>query len=386
MRRALGLLMLFAAVALAAPAAGAAATTPRVPQGWVGMNVNGFALYPAFPIESQMQDMVTNGVDTVLTQVPWATMQPDAGDPIDWTQTDRVALTAARLKMTWLPVVVFAPNWAGWVADSPTSAPQPDKYAVFFTALVKRYGPGGSFWAAHPEVAARPVRAWQVWNEPSLYKDWRVCLDGVPDRHASCAWQWKYVRVLKAARTAIKAADPKAKIVLAALPNFSWKDLESLYRMGLHGLYDVLSLHPYTGLPENVVKIVDLNRAVMRKHGDRRLPVMVSELNRFPPTDPGDPKKFPQKYPPKLSVGTFLKRALPLLAQARQRDNISMVAWFTWASSYNGTFDPFEYTGLRMIETASTTRDLPELAMFRAVALRLQGCRAQGPAATDCRR
>ncbi len=31
--------------------------------------------------------------------------------------------------------------------------------------MVKRYGPGGTFWRKHPQLTPRPVRVWEIWNE-----------------------------------------------------------------------------------------------------------------------------------------------------------------------------------------------------------------------------
>ena len=66
------------------------------------------------------------------------------------------------------------------------------------TLLVTRYGPSGSFWAEHPEVSRQPIRAWQIWNEPNLTRYWNVA-----------PWAPSYVRLLKAADKALKAADPR---------------------------------------------------------------------------------------------------------------------------------------------------------------------------------
>jgi len=38
---------------------------------------------------------------------------------------------------------------------------------VLAAETVRRYGRGGSFWAANPGLPALPPRSWQVWNEPS---------------------------------------------------------------------------------------------------------------------------------------------------------------------------------------------------------------------------
>ena len=88
---------------------------------------------------------------------------------------------------------------------------------------MSRYGPRGSFWAAHPEVPRRPIRDWQIWNEPELPFYWDV----PPDWTA--AWPSGYVKLLKAARRAIKSRDRRAKVVVAGLSGEGWKHLRRLY-------------------------------------------------------------------------------------------------------------------------------------------------------------
>ncbi len=102
------------------------------------------------------------------------------------------------------------------------------------SALVERYEPDGTFWQTHhPKV---PIRMWQIWNEPNLKVFW----DKQP-------FQRSYVSLLRAAHSAIKQADPNAKVVLASMPNFSWKQLAGIYKIhGARKLFDVVGVHPYT--------------------------------------------------------------------------------------------------------------------------------------------
>ena len=87
------------------------------------------------------------------------------------------------------PVVHGTPAWAALNPGDPASPPKnPDDFARFLTALVARYGPNGSLWAEHPEVARQPIRAWQIWNEPNLTRYWNVA-----------PWAPSYVALLKRA-------------------------------------------------------------------------------------------------------------------------------------------------------------------------------------------
>ena len=123
-----------------------------------------------------------------------------------------------------------------------------------------RYGPQGSLWAEHPEIAARPIRAWQIWNEPNLTRYW------TPPRGQGFARS--YVKLLRAAHRALRAADPGARTILAGLPNESWIALRRIYKAGGRRSFDAVALHPYTGKPRNVVRLAEYARREMRRFGD----------------------------------------------------------------------------------------------------------------------
>ena len=53
--------------------------------------------------------------------------------------------------------------------------------------------------------------------------------------------------------------------MLAGLPNESWIALRKIYKAGGHGAFDAVALHPYTGKPRNVIKLIEFARTEMRK-------------------------------------------------------------------------------------------------------------------------
>ncbi len=156
-----------------------------------------------------------------------------------------------------LPVVLYAPAWARERAGNEASPPRdPADYTRFLAVLIQRYGPAGTYWADHPEVPRRPVRRWQIWNEPHLAFQW--------DETPGDDWAHDYGVLLKASKRAIRAADPGATIVLAGLANRSFAYLNALYRRGkIRGSFDVAALHPYTATPDGVVELTRRFRKVM---------------------------------------------------------------------------------------------------------------------------
>src|SRR3712207_8666952 len=86
-------------------------------------------------------------------------------------------------------------------------------------------------------------------------------------------------RSLRAAHGAIKAADPGAQVVMAGLTNRSWEDLARMYRAGARGTFDAAAIHPFSRRVTNVLKIVELARREMRRRGDARKPLLLTEIS-----------------------------------------------------------------------------------------------------------
>ena len=55
--------------------------------------------------------------------------------------------------------------------------------------------------------------------------------------------------MLKKARTAIRANDPGARVVLAGLADASWKVLNTVYKAGGRRSFDVATINIFTGPP-----------------------------------------------------------------------------------------------------------------------------------------
>jgi hypothetical protein len=313
---------------------------------------------PAAVQDQQFALMKKSGVRTVRRVFSWAAAQPTEGQPPDFADTDALVARAARNDIEILPIVIYAPVWARMSADDYASPPRSnDDYVAFLNALVARYGPTGSFWPEHPDVPKRPLRVWQVWNEPQLRYQW-----GEKD------WETSYGKLLGAAYPALKKADPGCKVVLGAATNFAWDALESLYAKGhIKGEFDIAALHPYTGSAGRVVKAAQLFRDVLRKHGDGRKPLWITELTWPASKGRTEPPKGLAALPTTdRGMATRLTRAYKLLKTTRV---VQRAYWYTWASSYTKSNGIFDFTGLQRYNPA-TGRFMatPALRAFRTVA------------------
>jgi hypothetical protein len=276
--------------------------------------------------------------------------------------------------MPVLPIVTGTPGWAASRAHDETSPPRdPQLYADFLRTLVARYGPAGSLWAEHPEVAARPIRDWQIWNEPNLTRYW------TPPRGQG-SFARSYVKLLRVAHRALRAADKGSRTILAGLPNESWTDLRKVYKAGGRGSFDAVALHPYTGKPRNVVRVAELARKEMRRFKDGRTPIWITELSW--PAAKGKTKNTTGFETTDRGQAARLTKGLALLAGARKRLRIQRVFWYTWLSREPSP-NSFDYSGLRRVRGGQIV-SVPALAAFQKAARRLEGC-AKAPAdATRC--
>src|SRR3954447_6991479 len=191
---------------LTAPSAASAAVR-KVPPGWLGVVADGPLTESAFGSPEEWNRLARSGAEWVRPALSWREVQPSGAAGANSAVPDAVVRAAAARGLGVLPVVQGTPDWAGVNRGAPGPPPRPPAASARVLALlVARYGPSGSFWAERPEVARRPIRAWQIWNEPNITRYWNVA-----------SWAPPYVKLLKAAHAALRQADPGAKTVLAGL-------------------------------------------------------------------------------------------------------------------------------------------------------------------------
>jgi hypothetical protein len=386
--------------ALSWPASGASrrqASAPGpVPQGFVGVVVD----EPVWPdpfvdIGRQMDSMVAAGVESVRVTFVWAQAQPYrswkrvphnqrarfvsvGGVPTDFSVFDQIVGAASSRGLTVMPTILDAPGWDGIRRKGAiVRIPRHDgPYAAFVKALVERYGPNGSFWrtsAAARSGVATPITMWQIWNEPNIYPFWPLQ-----------PFAKRYVALLKAAHDAIKSADPKAKIVLAGMPNYSWLDLGHVYHVkGARKLFDIVAVHPYTKDPSGVITILGYVRRAMSRAGDSRKPLIADEISW--PSSQGETNHDTGYDFATTQSGQAqnVKVMLPMLEHDRASLGLIGFYYYDWAGEDRPNKLAFDFAGLLHFQDGKFTPK-PAFNAFRQAALGLEGCRAKGQFATDC--
>jgi hypothetical protein len=366
--------LVLAALSLLLAAPPASAAKRSVPHGFYGANWDGEITLAAPAVTAAHWDkLAAGGVESMRVVFNWWQAQPVRVEPPSFSATDAIVARAAARRIRVLPVVMYAPPWARLYPRQTSSPPaRTSDYTAYLAALVRRYGPRGSFWSERPGLPRLPPRHWQIWNEPDLAAHWYR----PPGQRWGPSAASRYGGLVRGAYGTLRRLDPGSKLVLAGLANRSWETLKALYRYGrIRGRFDVAAIHPYTSSPERVVTIVKLARQVLRRYGAGRKPIWITEFSW-----PASKGRVPAPAFARSFVSTDgvlaarLKRAYALLARYRRRRTMGVgrVFWYTAVSAYDGA-QVFRYSGLIRFDGA---RSYPKPAYYsyRSSARGHQGC------------
>jgi hypothetical protein len=190
---------------------------------------------------SRQDSVAPSGAKWLREQFDWSVVEPASGQ-YDWSRYDQLELTSAQRGFTVLPVLMHTPAWAG--PNWNTIPSDPSAYADFVAHVVARYGPGGSFWAAHPDLASKAPQYFELWNEPYY-----------PQFSAGQIDPGRYARLVKAGGQAGKAANRQAKFIAASETSVqpsgssawvSWTDAMYAAVPDLNNYFDAVAVHPYS--------------------------------------------------------------------------------------------------------------------------------------------
>jgi polysaccharide biosynthesis protein PslG len=218
------------------------------------------------------------GVGLLRQNFDWASIERSRGR-YSFAYHDEYVAAVARAGIRILPVLYNAPSFH---SSAPRRGARRGLYfprraasmGRFAAALVRRYGPSGSFWRANPGVPKLPIRSWQIWNEPNL----QVYSQPRPSAR-------RYTRLLRTVARYIKKADSRAEVVTAGLPPSKLKTairlerfLKGMYRAGAKRGFDTLAVNAYAVNSRDLSRTVRRVRRIMRRYRDRGARVWITEL------------------------------------------------------------------------------------------------------------
>lgn len=155
--------------------------------GLVGVN----SLYSYFSEQTGQAGLTTlagGGVGWDRENFSWGNLEPQPGT-WDWTEADNL-MTAASKSGTNIHILGLLGHDAPWASSDPNPGDNcrsanaagacwnyppadPRLFATYAATVAARYGPGGAFWTANPQLRPDPLAAIEVWNEPWGYWSWQ---------------------------------------------------------------------------------------------------------------------------------------------------------------------------------------------------------------------
>ena len=302
----------------------------------VGANVNRIFDDRAFTPTQEAalaRALAATGVDTGRSDTFWELTEPQPPQRgihrFDWSFDDGVASTLAAAGLRWLPIIDYSAGWARARPELLHSPPRdPAALAAYTAALVRRYGPGGSFWAEHSGLPARPVHEYEIWNEPDSPLFWS------PAPSASA-----YAQLYAAARAAIHGVDPAASVLIGGLTRPVGFLPELLAAdPALRGALDGVAIHPYGDSTAAVLGLVRRARATLRSLGLGRVPLLLTEFG-WVTSPPGARHYIPAATRPALVRAT-------VAALGHTDCGVAGEVIYTWVTPRANPADPEDWYGL----------------------------------------
>jgi Glycosyl hydrolase catalytic core len=327
-RRAALLLSLLALAVVAFPASGADA---KVPKSFFGITEGGSA------DAKDYQQMHAIKVRTFRLSIFWRITEPAPG-AFNWSRTDAKVAALARNRITPAPLIWGSPQWAtgsGNPGVPPLKGNALRAWKSFLKAAVKRYKKGGEFWRDHPDLPKKPVKTWQIWNEPNLAKYFgnkRNPKKPVP--HTAKA----YGKFVKASDKAIHKADKHSQVILAGLSNNAKKKklapdrfIKTLLKIkGIEKHFKAAALHPYAPSTKKYSQRISEFRRALKKGGAKKKKIWLTEVG-------WGSKNNRQGLNKGLSgQAKILKKSFKLTLNHRKKWKIDRLYWFEWRDPPRG--------------------------------------------------
>jgi hypothetical protein len=290
------------------------------------------------PSAEELQRLKRGGVDSIRVPFSWASIQPTRRGGYDWSSTDSYVAAAGRAGIEIFPFLSTAPSWAVAVDrrfGSSVSLPvrtgtQRSGWRQFVTQAILRYGPNGTFWSENPTLVRKPIRSWQIWNEPNF--KYFVARPNPAE----------YGQLVKLSSAAIKAADPGAQVILGGLfarpieatfhknppqAYFASDFLEQMYKStpGIASKFQGYALHPYTGSWKNLPSRIEEVRRVLKANHDAAKALYITELGWS--SEPPQPHNSFAKGV--AGQARELRGAFRLLTANQRKWNLQRIFWFS---------------------------------------------------------
>jgi polysaccharide biosynthesis protein PslG len=317
-RRLIPIQILLLLVLLAAMPAAAGA---YLPPGFIGISPQNSGTPKDYRL---MQEA---GIYSVRLPLYWAAVEPEnpAFTERHWDAFDHEVRLAAEEGLEVFPFITASPKWVAPLGiDLPVAkAWQRRAWGSFVRAVVKRYGPEGSFWSEEDELPYLPIHRWEIWNEENI-----VTFATRPEPK-------RFATLIRIAGRVIHREAPGSQVILGGLfgrplqipPNVASGDyLSRFYRAhNVKKYFDGVGLHPYVADARAMGAQLKNLRRIMRRHQDFGTPLYVTELGWGSESGPTRWQRglWGQAYQ--------LSKSFAMLSANRERWGVGGVWWYTWS-------------------------------------------------------
>ena len=249
-------------------------------------------------IRQELDAMQQIGVTWIRSIWRWDKIEWRSGKP-DYAFLDEVVEEAWKRGIRFVPCLSTSPRWASTApegeAEYHSYPPKMADWERFVSETVSHFKPR--------------IKYWETWNEPNgLY--W---LGTIEDFYA----------LHQAAYRAAKRADPHCRILLGAFAGSGLGYLDQLLRLGAKDDFDIVSIHPYSGVKENFDN-ADYGtrslRLLLAEYGCEDRPIWFTEIG------------WPTDMAPDMSAARRAELLLELYAHPFP-ESVEKIFWFpfdTW--------------------------------------------------------
>jgi hypothetical protein len=321
MPRSLRRLTLILALTASVLAATPAISQARAPRGFVGITAEDVFAGNGSYRSSNLAAQKSIGVRLIRQTFNWRSIETSPG-VYNLGAYDGYVGSLASQGIRVLPVLFDTPFFhSGTTKTRPSYPPRSNAtMGRFAAALVRRYGPNGSFWSQNPGIRKVPITAWQIWNEPTLKVYWR-------NRPSARA----YTRMVTTVSRSIRRVHRRAEIVSAGLPPSTLpgtirlnRFIAQIYRARIGRSITSLAINSYAKNSRELSRLLRSIRKLMNRRGGRRDSIWITEL--------GWATSGPRS---RFNVGAsgqarLIRSSFRFIRQNRRRLKLRGVVYFSW--------------------------------------------------------
>lgn len=193
------------------------------------------------------------GAKVVRLPVTWHLMEgQQKGITPQWFWDELDAEVSAAEK-AGLKLIIELGQSPCWASSAPNKRCQESKYNDYLLYPPIKYTDYADAIAKLVQRYRSRVYAWEIWNEPNLKGNWKplgsrpLAINDFQNSFINLQGAWQYTNLVKASYNKIKSVDPNAVVLAGAIGAGDVDYVNEMYKAGIKGYFDALSIHPYTG-------------------------------------------------------------------------------------------------------------------------------------------